>query len=583
MDWTGSRPVSAKRLVATLRGRLCLLCPLLLVVVGCQVSFSYGTSSTKPQSSKPATQARAGESKAKAGSDGGHRPTQAAVPSAVAKAPPSEAAEAQRKPARGLPARPAPHAGAKGPSKAPHEQTAAPKAPGGKKPGAKEGTPAVAGLGGEPPQGGPAGTSPAGPKPGSAGASTGGGEDDAKNICDELSARLSEMRGLIAASAGEAPMCVAGQSRLVRATGAPVFVARRSVRDASKVNALASGVGPQPRVLSKTAKPTGTARSRVRTAEVHKGRPAPASSPVKPLAGVRRILPASLSGPVAQKSSPPEPIKVDASRVAELKRIEATLAARRPKLESKLALATLAPSAVKARVGLIALHDYVSQLPDGPKFPVILGGKSCKDYPATGAVLFRGSLHCTGTLIAPKVVLTAAHCLCGFSVDELSFTTVPTLFGDLTAGFAVPVSSAIAHERYDPVTVEHDLALLYLETAPEGVEPALRRRSPLPASPSQVLHFAGYGFTDPEKTIDGEKHCVDMQPEAGCGAVFYYAVPGKQTCNGDSGGPAYLDVNGKPMLAGLTSWGDPDCSSYGVDVDVGYYATWIDKHLKEPR
>src|SRR5206468_2811748 len=51
------------------------------------------------------------------------------------------------------------------------------------------------------------------------------------------------------------------------------------------------------------------------------------------------------------------------------------------------------------------------------------------------------------------------------------------------------------------------------------------------------------------------------------------------TAPGDSGGPAYLHVNGTYYVAGVTSGGDRDDSAIGdhsFDTRVDAYAAWID-------
>lgn len=57
---------------------------------------------------------------------------------------------------------------------------------------------------------------------------------------------------------------------------------------------------------------------------------------------------------------------------------------------------------------------------------------------------------------------------------------------------------------------------------------------------------------------------------------------GKGTCHGDSGGPLQCRVNGKWMIAGITSFGS-GCAKPGfpdVYTNVPYFSTWIRDTIK---
>jgi hypothetical protein len=56
---------------------------------------------------------------------------------------------------------------------------------------------------------------------------------------------------------------------------------------------------------------------------------------------------------------------------------------------------------------------------------------------------------------------------------------------------------------------------------------------------------------------------------------FEYQTAGKNTCNGDSGGPAFANVNGELFLAGTTSYGDVNCTQYGVDTRADAFAGFL--------
>ena len=47
------------------------------------------------------------------------------------------------------------------------------------------------------------------------------------------------------------------------------------------------------------------------------------------------------------------------------------------------------------------------------------------------------------------------------------------------------------------------------------------------------------------------------------------------TCHGDSGGPLVCVKGTQPVLYGVTSWGDPECSHFSVFTKVSNYIDWI--------
>ena len=91
--------------------------------------------------------------------------------------------------------------------------------------------------------------------------------------------------------------------------------------------------------------------------------------------------------------------------------------------------------------------------------------------------------------------------------------------------------------------------------------------------------FVGYGITDGQSQWAGEKYSTIIPISEIYEGSFRYDHPTRNTCRGDSGGPALMTINGSEQLIGVTSWGDEDCLEFGVDTRVDVYFNWVQDAL----
>lgn len=238
----------------------------------------------------------------------------------------------------------------------------------------------------------------------------------------------------------------------------------------------------------------------------------------------------------------------------------------------------------------------VEEAPGVERRPVINGTPTPEGmYPATGALILDGQAACTGTLIEPDVVLTAAHCV----HDFLTNGSVPgfTLVHDarqVNPADVVPGIAAHAHEGFDlfgqpepGVQQWHDIGLLVLaEPIPDVVPERLPSIAEADSTlvPGAEVEIVGYGVTEQVTFSYGVKtHGVATLVEVGAGELLI-AEPGEQqNCNGDSGGPAYLELDdGSRRVFGVVSRSpddDTNCDHGGIDTRVDVYLDWIDSKL----
>jgi len=216
-------------------------------------------------------------------------------------------------------------------------------------------------------------------------------------------------------------------------------------------------------------------------------------------------------------------------------------------------------------------------------------GNEFDDCVAIGDDSFFG---CTGTLIAPDVVLTAGHC-------EALHTRV-FVGNDLTKkGKQFRVSKHVRHPGFDG-TLNNDLMLLILEKKIDGVTPRTIASSAV-IDGAAAGRVVGFGTTDLAGTAgNGIKRQTDVPiVSVSCvGTVkgkdddsVYGCHRGREivagkplllhdTCKGDSGGPFFVsDGKGGWLLAGVTSRGTDlaktMCGDGGLYVRVDQYQEWI--------
>jgi hypothetical protein len=209
----------------------------------------------------------------------------------------------------------------------------------------------------------------------------------------------------------------------------------------------------------------------------------------------------------------------------------------------------------------------------------IVGGQADYGHPAVGIVQSEGTI-CTGTLISPRIVVTAAHCMApGYSPKWFH------LGSDLSSpdeSFAV--EKAIPHPQYGDMILDgaevaiHDIAILVLD-GPAGVAPMKVRTSSLAGLEGASITFVGFGKTDAE---DDESSGSKMKVQTTIGAVeaqgfWNYTQPSnpKNTCGGDSGGPALLVEAGAEQIVGLVSSGDAECLEDGWNTRADIHADWL--------
>lgn len=214
----------------------------------------------------------------------------------------------------------------------------------------------------------------------------------------------------------------------------------------------------------------------------------------------------------------------------------------------------------------------------------IVGGIPVRGFPDCVAVGARSQWCCTGTLIAPNLVVTAAHCI--GDCDSRAFVGMDVERPD--EGRIVKVRDRAVHPSYETRVPHGDIAVLILDETIDDVRPRkIARATALDRQRS--VRVVGYGHTDVDgSTGYGTRRLVDVplatnDPRFGgdpktefvAGAPFL----DRDSCSGDSGGPAYVSQRGRWLLAGATSRATRSsfrtCGDGGVYTFIPAYEEWL--------
>lgn len=206
---------------------------------------------------------------------------------------------------------------------------------------------------------------------------------------------------------------------------------------------------------------------------------------------------------------------------------------------------------------------------------------------------------CGGSILSETVVLTAAHCTIGHDSFDLGFGSID--FSD--PAVSMTATKKIVHEKYNPSTLNNDIALLVLPeklTFTDNISPVQ-----LPSYSQKDTSFegekatvSGHGKTGDKESVSTKlmyvytkviandecrKHFGRRLVKEFTLCVVGWDNPNQSTCQGDSGGPlvVYDDDLDESIQVGVVSFvAKKGCEAQIPTgfVRVSHYLDWINKN-----
>jgi V8-like Glu-specific endopeptidase len=194
---------------------------------------------------------------------------------------------------------------------------------------------------------------------------------------------------------------------------------------------------------------------------------------------------------------------------------------------------------------------------------------------------------CTGSVVSPHVVLSAAHCVDPSIVGDNPgfYVFVGNDFGDSAQKANASLWYRVEEAHSDPAWAGtamgdgHDVGVLVTKSA-MPVSPVPMYRQTLPDSlVGQPVRLLGYGErTAGDVTTTGQREQLTLPVEQLLDQTFVCSATESDLCQGDSGGPTLWTVDGVEQIVGIHSYAVGNCAQ-GIDQRMDRVLSFVDPYI----